>query len=350
MAAAQTYGFSGAPLSITRNDLGDVPDTVTRDTALVATLAGKIGPVTQTTQVWATAKKGGGTSVVFAAASPTLSIAQAFVVKASLATAEAAGFDNLVVLVSSIGDQESRKRHLRELGSFFKKNAKELPEEVLEVSAKDHVAASRLLIESEHPLAGSLPRTIDHLSESSRKIMLETISLFESLEIRYELEPRLPYAPDIQHELIFAIAGTDPKGNIVTVASGGRIREESKRKEQADMVGMSVSLNEQIDARAARGALIPACFVVHVGEAAKLKAFTLLDSLWRAHVALGQALLADTVTEQMARAAESGAKYVAIIGQREALDETVIIKNMATEFQETISREKLIGRMSRLRT
>lgn len=349
LSVAHAYGFSGAPLSITRNDLGDVPEHVDRDVALIATLAGKMGPVTQTTQAWATAKKGGGTTVVFAAASPKPSIAQAFVVKAALATVESAGFENPLVLVSSVGDQESRRRYVRELGNFFKKNAKDISEPALKLSVHDPDSAARMLIEENHPTAQLLPRTVDYLSEPSRKIMLETISLFEALGIQYELDPYLPYTPDVQHELVFAIEGYDRKGNRVRVATGGRVQEEQKKKDRVDFVGMSVALHEQIDIRPGRTTDTPACFVVHVGEAAKLKAFVMLDSLWRAHIALGQALLSDTIQEQMQHAHDSGAKYIAIVGQREALDNTVIIKNTASQMQETIDANKLVGRMSRVR-
>lgn len=349
MSVANTYGFVGQPHTITRNDLSDVPEEVDRDTALITTLASKIGPVTQTTQAWATSKKSGGTTVVFAAASQKLSIAQAFVVKAALATAESAGFVDPIVLISSVGDQESRRRYVRELGNFFKKFVKDLPEDVLAVSVKNPDEAVRMLLEQEHPLGESVPRTIDFLSESSRKIMLETISLFESLDIQYELDSRLPYTPELNRELIFAVEGYDRRGTRVRVATGGRFQEEKKKKDKTEVIGMSVSLDDQLDVRGLHDAYMPACFVVHVGEAAKLRAFTLLDSLWRAHIALGQALLADTIQDQMENAKQSEAKYIAIIGQREALDNTVILKNVSTQLQETIPVEKLIARMSRVR-
>ena len=352
ISVAQTYGFTGSPVSITRNDLGDMPDDADRDMALVVTLAGKMGHVTQTTQAWGTAKKGGGTSVIFAAASPKLAIAQAFVVKAALATVEAAGFANPLVLISSVGDTESRRRYVRELGNFFKKHGKDLPEETLAMSHKSPDDSVRMLIEAEHPLCECLPRTIDYLSESSRKIMLETISLFETLGIRYELDSRLPYTPGFERELVFAVVAEDRKGNIVRIASGGRFQEEvrGKKKEKTDIIGMSITLEEGLDLRGAGEPPLPACFILHIGEAAKMKAFTLLDSLWRAHVALDQALLSDTLQQQTDKAKGSGAKYYAIIGQREALDGTIIIKNTATEIQETVSLDTVVSRMSRVHT
>lgn len=349
LSVARAYGFTNPPVPVTRKEVSDLPEGLDKDTGLIATVAAKTTPSGKTTQSWGTARKGNGTAVVFTALSTKISIAQAFVVKAALSVAEAAGFSEVSVLISSVGDAESRRRYLRELGNFFKKYGKDLPEDVLALGVKNPEAAVLKIIESEHPLAQSLPRTIDYLSEPSRKIMLETITLFEKLGIDYQLDPRLSYTPEVNRELVFAVVGTDEEGKRVHVAKGGRFEYQNKKKDPMELVGMTVSLNDTIDAKAASAKQLPACFVVHVGEAAKLKAFTLLDSLWRAQISLGQALLAETIDEQMRRAKESEAKYVAIIGQREALDNTVIIKNSATQMQETVPVEKLISRMARVR-
>lgn len=350
-SVARAYGFTTPPVAITRKEVAAAHEVFGEDVALIATVAGKMGPVKQTTQAWGVSKRSGGSAIVFVAASPKVSIAQAFVVKAALGAAESGGINDAKVLISSVGDAESRKRYLREVGNFFKKYSKEIPEDVLLQTASNLDAAVDLLLRSEHPLADSLPRTIDYLSESSRKIMLETITLFERLGIAYELEARLPFTPDVSRELVFAIQGVDASGEVVRVAQGGRIEDSRLKKQEHEVVGIALSVPHQVDPRSAKSqAPIPACFVVHVGEAAKLKAFTLLDSLWRAQVSLGQALLAETIQDQMGRAKESQARYIAIIGQREALDNTVIVKNVATELQETMALDKLPGRMSRVRT
>lgn len=349
-SVARAYGFSTPPVQLTRKEVTEAGEVFGEDAALIATVAGKMGPVTQTTQAWGVSKRSGGSAIVFVAASPKVSIAQAFVVKAALGAAESSGIQNTKVLISSVGDAESRKRYLRELGNFFKKYSKELPEDIAKHALENADAAADALLRSGHPLAESLPRTIDYLSESSRKIMLETITLFERLGITYELEARLPYTPDVSRELVFAIEGSDSTGETVRVAQGGRIEDNRTKKQEHEVVGIALSVPYPVDPKSPSASTpTPACFVVHVGEAAKLKAFTLLDSLWRAQVSLGQALLAETIQEQMNRAAASNARYVAIIGQREALDNTVIVKNVATQLQETIELDKLPGRMSRVR-
>ncbi len=218
-----------------------------------------------------------------------------------------------------------------------------------EAAAKDPLAAARALTASGHQLAGILPKTIDYLSEASRKVMLETISLFEALGIRYELAPRLQGEPGIARELVFAIDGTDRHGVRTRVASGGRVGD-AKNGPTVPTVGMAIALPAAIEAREIAAAPTPSCYVVHVGEAAKLKAFGLLDSLWRSHIALGQALLATSIQDQMQKAVESGASYLAIVGQREALDNTAIVRNVATQIQETLPFDRVAPRLARRAT
>lgn len=346
-SVANAYGFNGSPLAITKNDTGAVKDDADQDTVLIAALSGKLGKTKQQTQAWGIARGKGTSSIVFAVTNPTHSIAQAFVVKATLTTAEAAGLTDTTVLISSVGDQESRKRYLREAGNFFRKNVKDLPEELKEVAQKDPEEAMRTLTEMGHPLSDTLPRTIDFLSESSRKIMLETVSLLDTLEIPYELSNSLPYTPDVNKELIFAIEGTDKKGERVRIASGGRFEEDKKDGES--IIGMAITVPETLGAREMPSEITPACFVVHIGEAAKMRAFMLLGDLWSAHVALNQALLTPSIQEQMDMAKASGAKFITIIGQREALDGTCIVKNTSTQLQETIPVDKMLSKLARVR-
>lgn len=337
---ARAYGFTASPVPLAKSNDSD-------HTFLIAALAGSMGEEEQNTRAWGVRRAKGSSHIVFAIANPKHAIAQAFVIKASLATAESAGFSECRVLITSVGDADSRRRYLRELTAFFKKHAREVPDHVRDEAVHDPDHAARMLIEASHALKDMLPRTIDFLSEPSRKVMLETVTLLEALGIPYLIEPRLPFTPDVNRELVFAIEGENEKGNRVSVASGGRFQAHTK--DAPAIIGMSIEVPETIDVRTLADAPAPLCFVVHVGEAARLKAFALLDSLWRSHIELHHALLALGVDEQMKLAQQSGARFVAIVGQREALDGTVIVKNLATQLQETLPLDRALTKLSRAR-
>lgn len=353
-SVAHAYGFTAPPIVIPKKDVGDAGSGI----ALVTLLTEKLervpagppnGPVVnQSVQAWGIAKARSGTAIIFAITAPRHAIAQAFVVQSALATAEAAGYTDLVVLVSSVGDYDSGKRYTHELNNFFRKHAKEVPDDIRDLAAKEVNAAARALQKTHRPLAEALPKTIDYLSEGSRKVMLETISLFETLSIPYELAPRLYGELGISRELVFAIEGNDMKGVRTMIASGGRIGD-ARTGSLFPAVGIAVALPDPIDVRGVDVATAPICYVVHVGEAAKLKAFGLLDALWRSRITLGQALMVTTIQEQMQRAANSGAPYLAIVGQREALDNTTIIRSVATQIQEVIPFDRVAMRLSRVK-
>lgn len=344
---ARAYGFSAPPVALSKKSVANAGTTDIRTAAAIALIGGS--KVSVPAQSWGATRKGASTVIAFAVTSARQSIAHAIVVKTALSVAELAGYTDLAVSISSVGDAESRKRFSRELGNFFRKNHDALSPEVRQVSAGNPDAAYRMLIEKNDPLLARAPRSIDYLSEASRKNMLAILSLFESAGIPYTMDARLPGEPGMHSEILFAIDGTNRRGEKVRIASGGRYDEYLKRErgKSENAVAMSVEVPERIDIEAERSE--PACFVVHVGDAAKLKAFSVLEALWRAHIAVGQALLSENLRDQMQEGTQSKARYLAIIGQREALDNTVIVRTLATQVQTTLSQDKLGGYLSRSR-
>ncbi|MES2134998.1 MAG: His/Gly/Thr/Pro-type tRNA ligase C-terminal domain-containing protein [Patescibacteria group bacterium] len=339
---AYAYGFTSSPANISKRALATASNGANAKTSASSALvniaeSGK-GPI----QTWGVSRKGSGTLVSFGIFSTRHAIAPAIVVKTALSISEVAGFSDLSVLVSSVGDAESRKRFTRELGNFFKKRNDAIPEDLKAIVPHDPDLAYRTMLERKDPVVEQMPRSIDYLSESSRKTMLATLSLFESVGIAYSIQSRLIAEPGVESELLFAIEGTDKKGERVRIATGGRYDEYAKRARGAHAepaVAMSIEMQGRIDVESLEDE--PACFIVHVGDAAKLRSFALLEALWRAHVAVGQALMTDNLRDQVEKGTASGTKYIAIIGQREALDNTAIVRSVATQVQTTIPLDKL---------
>jgi histidyl-tRNA synthetase len=312
--------------------------------ALVKQAQATVGPI----QLWGATKNARGTTISFAVTGTKHAIGNALIVKTALSIAELSGFSDCAVLVSSIGDSESKKRFTRELTNFFKKQHDAIPHDVKARASHDPDGVYRELLNRKDPFIERAPRAIDYLSENSRKLMLETLSFFESVGISYALDPRLHGEVGVHGELVFAIEATDKDGARVRIATGGRFDNEVKKNwgvqsESATAISISVPKSMRVDERDDA----PQCFVVHVGDAAKLKAFTLLEALWRAHISVTQAFLSDNFREQIDKGKLSGTKYLAIIGQREALDKTILVRNTATQMQVTLPLDKFEGYVSR---
>lgn len=343
---AAAYGFSNSPVALSKKSVSDQGDDYA--TNVQVALVKSQQPAKKPTQVWGAARKPSGTTLSFTVLASRHAISHALVVKTALSVAEIAGYSDLVVGVSSIGDHESRRRFQRELASFFRKNAGMLSPELLKKSTQDPESAYREVLSEGGELADRLPRPIDFLSENSRKVMVDALHFFEEAGITYQLESHLPASVGVHAELLFAISGVNQKGERTVIATGGRLDELMKKQEktpQGHAVGISLMVPESVEPAKPEGEL--SCFVVHIGEAAKLQAFTVTEALWRAHVAVQEALLSESLREQMDTAKQAGAKYIAIIGQRESLDKTVIVRNRETGMQQAMPVEKLAAYVSR---
>lgn len=345
---AFAYGFSMPPILVSRKTVSLVKHDDPRASVALAVMK-QAAKIIKPTQLWGGARGGRTSTLTFGTLGTRSAIGNALIAKTAFAIADVAGFAPPAVSVSSVGDAESKRRFTRELTNFFKKNIDAVPPELKSKSLSEPDAVYRELLSRKDPLIERAPRTIDYLSENSRKTMMDTLSLFESVGIPYSLDARMDNDPDIHSELIFGIETTEKDGRRVRIASGGRYNEAARKRFgiQSDAAtAISITLPKSIDVNAVEDA--PVCFVVHVGEAARLKAFTLLEALWKAHVAVTQTLMAESFREQIDTGKSSGAKYLAIIGQREALDNTIILRNTGTQMQVTMPQEKLEGYVSRV--
>ena len=347
---ARAYGFTSSPVPISKKAVADQGD-MDVGIAVVTALVKAQQPTKRPQHVWAAAKKSGGMVLSFTVMASRHAISHALVVKTALSIAEVAGYTDLVVGVSSIGDAESRRRFQRELNSFFRKHAELIEPDMLKRAQQNPESVYRNILAQGGELAERLPRPIDYLSESSRKSMVDTLHLFESVGIQYELQPHLPATLGVHGEMLFAISGVDQKGERATIATGGRLDELMKKQDKQPVghsVGLSLMMPDTVEPTLSEAQL--ACFVVHVGEAAKLRAFSLIEILWRANVSVEEALLAESLRDQMDEAKRTSAKYIAIVGQREALDNTVILRNVGTGMQQSLPVERLashVGRVTR---
>ncbi|MBI3573775.1 hypothetical protein HY090_01885 [Candidatus Kaiserbacteria bacterium] len=344
---AYAYGFTASPMPLSKKSVADAGDIADHKTAASMALLNGCGTAQTPTQSWGVARKTGGTTIAFAITSTRQAIAHAIIVKTALSIAELAGYTDLSVLISSVGDLESRKRFTRELGNFFRKNAESMTPELKQLAAHNPDAAYRQMLREDDPVLARAPRSIDYLSESSRKTMLSMLSLFESVGIPYVMHPRLAGEANIQSEVLFAIEGTDTHGARTRVATGGRYDDYLKRErgKLENGIAIAVEVPERVEFEEPEEE--PICFVVHVGDAAKLRSFSVLEALWRAHIAVGQALMAENLREQMQRGGLLNPKYFAIIGQREALDNTVIVRSVGTQIQTVLPLDKLGSYVSR---
>jgi len=88
-------------------------------------------------------------------------------------------------------------------------------------------------------------------------------------------------------------------------------------------------------------------FLTQLGVLAKKKSLRLLEDFRRAKIKTTEAFGRDSLKAQLNKANRLGVKYVLILGQKEALEGTIIIKNMGSGKQEIVKLDKVVGTMKK---
>ena len=91
----------------------------------------------------------------------------------------------------------------------------------------------------------------------------------------------------------------------------------------------------------------PTVFLVQVGPQAKRKSLVIFEQLRKARFSASLSFSRDNLRNQLELANKIGAAFALIIGQKEALDGTVIVRDMESGTQESVYQKKVIDYLKR---
>jgi histidyl-tRNA synthetase len=280
--------------------------------------------------------------IQFHAVGTERALADAVVIRALIALVRDLAHAEPFVRLNSMGDRETRARYLRELAVFFKRRANALPPECVAAAKEDAFAAADLAIARE--CAESLPAPTEYLSDASRKRFEELLEHLEATDTPYELARDLMSRGTHWNDACFEILVGGQR-----FAWGSRYNELARHVLGTPIPAIGAVL--QIESTGAPAPLphAPASrarFVfVHIGDEAKRLSIQLADDFRKAHLPLAQDIGIESLTEQMRLAEKRNPTYLIIMGRKEALDGTVILRNRETQDEMTLPLPGLAERL-----
>lgn len=273
------------------------------------------------------------------------SVVDALVIRTIYTILEEAGAKDLVVTLNSIGDKESRPAYIRELVNYYKKHLKDLP-----AIDQERLKTNPLrILDSKDPktqeINAGAPESISYLSSSGKKHFKEVLEYLEEMGIPYQIDKTLVRGLSYYTHTVFEIIETTEEGGKITIAGGGRYDYLGKAlgsKKDISAMGGSIGMDRIVERPwcknlAPRIMKKPKVYFIQVGFEAKLKSLNVIEILRKAHIPMAQSLSKDSLGAQLAVAEKSGAPYAIIFGQKEAMEKSVIVRNMENRSQETVS-------------
>ncbi|MDU4009693.1 histidine--tRNA ligase [Veillonella sp.] len=237
---------------------------------------------------------------------------------------------------------------------FFEPKKDQLCEDCQERLYKNPLRLLDCKNETCKALSVGAPEIHEHLCEECNTHFEELKTLLDAANIQYNLNPRLVRGLDYYTKTAFEVQYT-PLGAQSAVAGGGRYDGlvEELDGPHTPAIGFAMGMERLLLALEKQNLLPeptiePAVFVVALGEAAKLEAFKICQTLRSAYITAEMDGQGKSMKAQLKYANKIHAKYVIIVGDDELAKQEAIIRFMETSEQETVPLASVSERISSL--
>ncbi len=259
------------------------------------------------------------------------------------------------VQINSIGTKESRQGYIDKLVEYYRSNRSKICEDDKRRLTKNPMRVLDCKDPACQPIKEGAPQILDSLDEESKNHFMRVLEYLDDAGVVYALNPFLVRGLDYYSRTVFEFyTAGDDEASMSALGGGGRfdtlVETIGGRPTAAAGLGLGMErlvsrmrakgLDKEIDGR-------PDVFVAQLGEAARKKTLGLVEELRRAGVSASSNMAKDGLKQQLEMANKGGARFTVILGQKEILDGTIIIRDMDSGIQEICDFKKASNELKR---
>lgn len=260
------------------------------------------------------------------------------------------------VQINSIGTPECRQSYLAELVAYFRPYRSKLPEDDKRRLQKNPL---RLLDSKEEytmSLLEGAPQILDWLDEKSKEHFMKVIEFLDEVEMPYVLNPYLVRGLDYYTHTVFEFVPEGEEGEKTQSALGGGGRYDGLVTilggRPTAACGFAVGIDRIARVLSDKGINPPQyppaqVFFAQLGDAARRVGLRLFEQFRAAGIPVAEAAGKNALKAQLEAANKLGVGLTLILGQKEVLDGTIIIRDMESGAQETIDASKVVSVVER---
>lgn len=264
------------------------------------------------------------------------------------------GLQNLNLKINSIGCMECRDQYLSLLKNHFKGKASSLCKDCKKRLNNNILRILDCKKEKCKQLASGAPQSIDYLCTNCHEHFKNLLEFLDELNMPYNLDPTLVRGLDYYTKTVFEIWPKNGQASHGSLSGGGRYDELIKLLGNRDIQGVGVSLGveriiEQIKLQKIKIDQIEEIkiFLAQIGSLAKKKALKLFQDLEENNLKATEVLARGSLKSQLRVANKLRVKFSLILGQKEALEENVILRDMETGAQEVLPLKNIINELKK---
>ncbi len=262
------------------------------------------------------------------------------------------------IKINTLGDSEVRKEYLKKLKLFYKKNKGRISTKDLERLEKNPLR----VLDSKEPetiiVNEDAPTIIDTLNPTSKKHFKAVLEYLDAAHIPYEIDHTLVRGLDYYTHTVFEYVTYNSNGEeSFALGGGGRYDELANfmgHSKRVPAVGLGLGVDRilEISKEEVFNPKIrkkPKFFFIQLGYEAKAKAFNIIEIMRKKKYPLKHSLSKNNLSKQLGIAETLSIPYALIFGQKEAIDGTVIVRDMKTRKQDTVKIVDLADHLKKLK-
>ncbi|MEA2006552.1 MAG: histidine--tRNA ligase [Patescibacteria group bacterium] len=271
-------------------------------------------------------------------------------IQLSLRVFKILGLKNISLQLNSIGCKECRPNYNKLLVSYFNNRKKSLCMDCKKRLKKNPLRILDCKEEKCTQVVHQAPQTIDHLCDECKDHFTMLLESLDEIEVPYTLNPKLVRGLDYYTKTVFEFWPKEEEdGAQSSLGGGGRYDYLSKilGGNQTPGVGFACGMDRLVLEMERQNVKayyppMPKVYLAQLGDLAKKKSLKIFEELERSGIMVAESFGRGNLCTQLRQANQLDAGIVLICGQREALDETVILKDMESGSQEVITFNKVV--------
>lgn len=262
------------------------------------------------------------------------------------------------IQVNSIGCSTCRNHYLKALKLYLKKYKSKLCPDCNKRYNKNVLRILDCKQKKCQEIVAEAPQIVDHLCPDCNKHFVKVLEYLDDSQIPYNLNPFIVRGLDYYNRTAFEVFAKDDDGSQSALGGGGRydglVRLLGGAKTPA--VGFALGLertisklreNEEKNKDTDKSLHIETqqkcdIFVAQLGDEARKKVLVLFEKLRRDGFIMGESISKTALKAQMEDADRLKAKFCLIVGQKELIDDTILIRDMESGNQEIVPSNQLL--------
>ena len=264
---------------------------------------------------------------------------------------EELGLKNDTILkINSLGDKNCRPEYKKALKDYYKNKLKKVCAPCRNKFKKNVLRMLDCVQTECREIAAKAPQIFDFLDDDCKIHFKNILEFLEEAQVPYILNPYLVRGLDYYTRTVFEIwsegnPSTGPEqGDGLQLAGGGRYDYliEQLGGQKTEAAGWAIGVERIIDLLKKKGIKTPKnkpepkIFLAQLGDLAKKRSLIMFERFRKAGIPLKASFTRDSIKSQLRIANRLGVRFTLILGQREALDGNIILRDMESSVQETL--------------